>query len=197
MNVFGLGVVFVCASGVVAEPIEYRLSGMATGSVDGVAFDGAFETITSADTDSIFHGDGFHLVFGDSTIELDGYGVGPIVDGTAFGATNDGGSSNVALLNTFLMEEVLAVFDPSLDAYDLETSFGPVTDDEPFSFFVSVQTGFGPVTFDEVSTMTFEAVIVPAPGTAVVLGVLGIRRRRVRGVRAARVAAASLSPPLE
>jgi len=162
-----------------ASPIEYRLVGDASGSVDGVPFTGAFETVLGADTDDIFHGKGFHLVFGETTIDLEGYGEGLVIDGTAFAATNDGDASNVALLNTFLMDEILAAFDPSIESYDLDGAFGPVTDADPFHFFVSVETSFGPVTFDDVSTLTFEAVIVPVPWTATVVGgVLIVARGR-------------------
>ncbi len=38
----------------VAEPIEFVFSGQATGSVDGVPFEGAFEACLLSDTDDVY-----------------------------------------------------------------------------------------------------------------------------------------------
>jgi hypothetical protein len=137
-----------------------------------------------ADTRDIAgHGAGVYYTVGFATIAIEGIGTGTIdfISSSVF--CNQNGPS-AGLSNFFDWYDVLSVHSDELADYALDGPIGPLVDFDPYHNVEDMPTSIGSVTFDAVSVMSFQAVIVPAPGTMVGIMCLaafgGRRRARVR-----------------
>lgn len=160
-----------------AEPIEYRFTGEGVGSVDDVAWTGTFAIVLGSDTANIIDCGGDCLyTAGRASIELEGIGGGAFEGGHGVFVRQDDGF--VGFTDILNMHDLLSMQDRSLVGYALDTPIGPAMGEVSHLSFDDEPTAIGLVTLDEVVSVSFEAVIVPAPGAAVVLGVVCLFRRR-------------------
>ena len=164
-----------------ATPVTYEFSGSGSGTIDGVSFtDAEFSFVTNADTEDI---QSDSIVFSQENLtgvlRVDGFAPATITE-------------NVRIFNNFSSEvvgighpggDLLNVADQQgvgLDTYDLSTSFGPVTTSNPvFGQFQFVGSDLGDITFSDMTTLTFQATVVPEPNSLVLLclGVLLVSYR--------------------
>jgi hypothetical protein len=168
-----------------ATPITYTESGVATGSLDGVAFRDALVTITlTGDTTGATGGPGFFTNAGPATVNVAGFSpatlLGSIIvfDNTSTpGAGIEDLTAGGDILDTLL--------DPAFATYGLTTSLGPITGPAAFNPGKVFSTTSGNFIITAVTTSTFTAVTaaptpVPEPTSLLLLGtgVVGAALRR-------------------
>ncbi len=174
----------VVTTSALADPVLYKFTGRASGSIGGVTFaDSAFEILMDGDTSTIFTNPGGFQTFTDTTTTFS-------IDGFVNGATiNDEFSlvanhvSDVLVLGNWVHNSARVIMDiPAVENYDLSAPFGPVTDDTPGATFQFnfEDTSAGVLDLSGMTTVTFEAIGIPAPGALGVLALSGIMIRRRR-----------------
>lgn len=169
MNLLRLTIFLALACAGVAEatPITYLYSGSGTGSLGNVSFTNAEFLITAqADTSNItpwvnagFGPQNTHLL---TTIDIGGLGVHTINMPSHTWVVPDG---SVGGLGENLYLNWVTLSESFLPGYGLDTAYGPVTDTTPWDVgqFNSVNTTGGLLSFTSISTITFEAILVPEP----------------------------------
>lgn len=184
MNIYGRNAIAVISLAFVsssfATPITLIHSGIGSGTIDGKAFNYAAFTITATgDTDNrelSSSGVAFSLQHDSSTIEIAGEGIITIIQDTRtfvnFGtyqpalvgysnAYPDGGDLFAGPRNS------------AFDSWDMLSSVGPVTGEGyiALSFeYYPIETDAGLLMFEARDTFaTFQAIVVPEPGTALLL----------------------------
>jgi hypothetical protein len=177
-----------------ADPIEFRFSGVGTGVAGDRPFANAPFTITAVgDTDNIVDvpaigfGGTVYSVPAPASIDITGIGSGRITTNTRVfqndrgGATGSTPTLGLSRLPHDLGQDLLDLADPSVSAYRLRTSIGPILEPDPqaFSQFTGVGSDLGTLSFSDVDFFTFEAV-VPEPAGPLVLAAAAwaLRRRR-------------------
>ena len=169
-----------CAGVAQATPITYLYSGSGTGSLGDVSFTNAEFLITAqADTSNItpwvnasFGPQNTHL---SAKIDISGLGVHTINTPSHTWAVPDGSLGGLGE-NGYVNWVTLS--GGQLSGYGLDTTFGPVTDPAPTHVeqFHSVLTTGGVLQFTNISTITFEAILVPEPTamlSAATVGLIG------------------------
>lgn len=170
-----------------AEPISYIYTGVGSGALAGVAFNGAVFTITGiADTNNIVpeqHGEPLYNEHLQTNIAIDGLGMVSIFEATstyvAQGCCAGFGKTLLADWITINVPELVG------GGYRLDTAFGPVTDSTPMNSFqfVNVSTSGGVLSMPVINTVTFRAVTsVPEPASLLfwILGIGVVFTRRAR-----------------
>jgi hypothetical protein len=189
--VFLLVAAVLCGSGLSpaqATPITYTFTGTGSGDLAGNSFFDVFFKVAipgdTANVETTTYGPDTPTITGlTGTIALTGVGTGTfsnplyVFNNQTNEAVGFGDFINFDLIDLFVPGKGLAT-------YDLRTSFGPITDPNPyFSQFTSVGLSIGTLSFSGVSNATFTAEVVPLPGTLLLLGsgltgLLGWRRFR-------------------
>ena len=189
------GILFV--NNVFASSIEYRFSGVATGSIDSTQFiDSSFVVTLYGDTDNV--GTPFDPLISSNNgleglININGIGNGTFIEplyvfnwnwdpdypdweAIGFGGLDINGSER-DIIN-------IEYFGTGLFDYDLRTSYGPITSATSTDLYNSTQLfglNIGNLSFTEVNEVSFEATVVPIPASlwlfsSGVIGLLGIAR---------------------
>jgi hypothetical protein len=166
-----------------ASPVIYTLSGIGTGSLGADPFSDASFTITStADTSDITESlDVFSVSDSLATLFVSGLGTATFtiptmtVDNTAGAAAISAPVQNMA---------ILANFSPAFSSYDLNSSLTPVTGTPAFNSDTGFGTTAGDFSLSSVSSVTFQAEVVPEPSVFALLGIASIglvlRNRKVK-----------------
>jgi hypothetical protein len=196
-GIFTLCVTLFMLAGVLAKPAQaqnilYTFSGIGAGDLNGADF-GATDFLVRifADTSNIAEvlPDVFAVQNLTGTIDIPGVGVLSFTE--PLFVFNNQDAQTVGFGNPTDLDLIdLTVPGVGLDAYQLNTAFGPITDPTPFfAQFEDVGTSGGPLTFTSMRDGTFTATLVnqdvPEPGTMGLLISAGlsasfVARRRVR-----------------
>ena len=165
-----------------AAPVTYIVRGNGSGLMNGVNFaDQDFTITASADTANIMGGPIFVVINDSTQVAIDGLGMddftnevqtvsNQLTDLAGFG--DNGFSLGVQFANN-----------PVFSSYDLSTSLPETLGAPVFNGGISFPTVNGSVTWTDVTTVSFEAIVVPEPTTGVlwmVCGLLAIGYRRRR-----------------
>lgn len=186
----------VCAGSASAVQITFLHQGSGSGTINGVPFGGASPaafTITAVgDTDNrqTFSGnDGYWIDHASASITIDGVGTFNFVTATRTFINSSSGVPGFARAGEDGFDLLDGPFGvPELLNWDMTTSVGPFTGLGflgQWSLQPVVTSGGVLNIFDQSNpTVTFQAIVVPAPGAAALAGLalLGASRRR-RGVR--------------
>ena len=156
-----------------ASPVIYTLTGIGTGSLGADPFSDASFTITStADTSDITESVGVFSVSDSlATLFVSGLGTATFtiptmtVDNTAGAAAISAPVQNMA---------ILADFSPAFSSYDLNSSLTPVTGTPAFNSDTGFGTTAGDFSLSSVSSVTFQAEVVPEPSVFALLGIASI-----------------------
>jgi hypothetical protein len=180
VNLFRLTifVALACAGVAEAAPITYFYSGSGTGSLGGAGFTNAEFVITAqAETSNItpwvnagFGPQNTHL---SATININGLGVHTINTPSHSWTVPDG---SVGGLGENLYVNWVTLSGSFLPGYGLDTAYGPVTDTTPWDVgqFNTVNTTGGVLSFTSISTVTFEAKLVPEQSAMLSAAIAGL-----------------------
>jgi hypothetical protein len=163
-------VIGVNAAESLAVPITFELSATGNGSLGGQPFSGADFTITStANTENV-------TGFGPGIFRLDAETAVVSVAGIGFGAfsnlTANVDNQNLGRVGFSDFDEgaaVLFVDHAAFLSYDLTSSIGPLSGPPAFNFGRDFPTSNGNFSLTFVSEVTFRAIVVPEPASAIVL----------------------------
>lgn len=177
-----------------ATPITYTYTGSGSGTLGEGAFTDASFTITAqADTDDIMPwlGTNRQNTHASASITISGLGTHQILTPSHTWHQNMGGGGLGENLSANWV--TLDGSELGLDwfSYALDTSIGPIVDDDPLNVvqFTGVSTSAGTLSFSAIDTVSFTAVLVPEPGTLVLVGlglaglVVPAARRQLRHAR--------------
>jgi hypothetical protein len=161
-----------------ADPITYTETATGTGTLDGVAFDGALITITATgDTSAITSpASGIYINSVTATVNVNNV-TDTFTDSIIAFAVN--GPKGVGISDTTNTHDILDEQSSSFASYDLSTSIGPITGDSGGNYDDYFATSLGYFTYTNLSaTSTFTAVVtpsaVPEPSSLAMCGLAGL-----------------------
>jgi len=166
--------IFTCLIALVtlgkAEPILFTFTGTGTGSAGATTFTNIpFTLRLAADTANVFRTPQtlYSLDGAYSTIELTGVGSGSFQVGTRFWVDQSIKFLGFSLATVFGPDRLIT-YHPSFSAYDLQTSFGPVTAlGSDSRQFLDMPSSLGSISLIAVSDVTFTAELGSPPHVSI------------------------------
>jgi hypothetical protein len=155
-----------------ATEVIYTLSSVGSGHLGTNSFFSARFTITStADTSQITHSSlgVFQVPDITATVFVSGIGTATFTIPT-INVANQGLPAVGFSDPTQHLAILFANGNPAMASYDLSTSLGPITGYSSFNGFASFGTTAGGFLLSSVSTVTFQAIVVPEPSILALLG---------------------------
>jgi len=146
------------------EHAEYIFVGIGSGDIGGQVFsDAAFTIILSGDTSDICEcqDPGIYELEGPSTIDIGGFPTAEFLIGTRVFSNVNVEVVGFSRALDIGGSDMLDLADPAFAGYTLDTSLGPVFEDEPSAVyqFNDVSTSLGVLNFYSIDHVTFEAII--------------------------------------
>jgi hypothetical protein len=156
-----------------ASPVTYTLSGTGTGSLGADPFsDASFSITATADTSSITESLGvFFLSDSIATLFVSGVGTATFTVPTMM-VDNTAGAAGISAPNQNMT--ILANYSPAFSSYDLSSSLAPVSGTPAFNPGTGFATTVGDFTLSSVSSVIFQAEVVPEPSAFPLLGLASL-----------------------
>ena len=156
-----------------ASPATYTLSGTGTGSLGTDPFsDASFSITATADTSGISESLGVFLLSNSiATLFVSGVGSATFTVPTMM-VDNTAGAAGISAPNQNMT--ILANFSPAFSSYDLGSSLAPVLGTPAFNPGTGFGTTAGDFSLSSVSSVIFQAEVVPEPSAFALLGLASL-----------------------
>ena len=174
----------IATSSASAAVIEFSYSGIASGqwlngTYSGQSFTNKAFTITARSMTELVTpwSDGYQTNTSGAILTIEDYGSFAVTSDTAVWVGNTFGRSGFSIRNS---SDILSLGDSAFDTWNMQSSLGPITRTGVLAGGNLWTTG-GAVRLTGSTAVTFSATVVPAPGAAALIGLVGAvgaRRRR-------------------
>jgi len=157
----------LCVAGqVVAEPVTYSVSAVATGSLGGRSFSNALVIITfTGDTADVIldeYGNWTNTT-GTTTVSVEGFPLATFTEPVVFSASSGSKPPSVGVVSTSSpRSSIIIIFSADLAGYDLKSAIGPLSGATYYNMEYYYSTNLG--------SLNFQSVVDPATFSAIAGG---------------------------